>query len=89
MWNGCTTASVGLSTVCRFLRINYDVFSQYIFVGPKIINKIPDTILNVNVLQILTITSVGFVLFAVMWVTKIEEYLEERERQQHESETRT
>jgi len=77
------------SAVWRFPRVNYDVFSQYIFVGPKIINKIPDTILNVNVLQILTITSVGFVLFAVMWVTKIEEYLEERERQQHESETRT
>jgi hypothetical protein len=42
---------------------------------------------HVTVLQILAITSVSFVLFAVLWVTKVEEYLEERERQQHENRT--
>jgi hypothetical protein len=32
-----------------------------------------------NVLQVLAVTSVGFVAFAVLWVMVIEDYLEERE----------
>lgn len=32
-----------------------------------------------NVLQVLAITSTSFVLFAVLWVTVIENYLENRE----------
>jgi len=50
----------------------------------------------VNVLQILAITSIGFVLFAILWVVKIEPYLEQREQdqtnkrnEQLESETQT
>lgn len=39
-----------------------------------------------NVLQILTITTIAFVLFAILWVTKVETYLENREIQQHENE---
>jgi hypothetical protein len=35
-----------------------------------------------NILQVLTITSVGYVLFAILWVTEIEDYLEERELNQ-------
>ncbi len=49
-----------------------------------------------NVLQILAITSTSFVLFAILWVTKIEAYLEQREQdqtnkrnEQLESETQT
>jgi hypothetical protein len=54
---------------------------------PKIINKITVSIATVNVLQILTITTVAFVLFSILWVTKVETYLENRERQQHENQS--
>jgi len=43
----------------------------------------------VNVLQILAITSTAFVLFAVLWVTKIEQFLEQREMDQHEKKSQT
>lgn len=33
-----------------------------------------------NVIQILAITSISFVLFSILWVMKVETYLEERER---------
>lgn len=35
-----------------------------------------------NVLQVLAITSTAFVLFAILWVTQIEDYLEQREMSQ-------
>lgn len=54
---------------------------KYIF-GPKIINKITVTTRSVNVLQVLAITSTAFVLFAILWVTQIEDYLEQREMDQ-------
>ena len=61
------------------------MYSGCICPKPKIINKITVSISVVNVLQILTITSIGFVLFAILWVTKVETYLENRELQQHEN----
>lgn len=40
-----------------------------------------------NVLQILAITSTSFVLFAILWVTKIEKYLEDREVKEQNNRT--
>jgi hypothetical protein len=34
---------------------------------------------RMNVLQVLATTSIGFVLFAVVWVMYVEEWLEQRE----------
>jgi len=38
-----------------------------------------------NILQVLAITSVAYVLFAILWVTRIEDYLEDRELKQRRS----
>jgi len=48
----------------------------------KIISPVKGFVALVNVLQVLAITSVGFVLFAVLWVTKVETYIEQREKDQ-------
>ncbi len=38
-----------------------------------------------NVLQVLAITTALYLVFVILWVTKIEDWLEQREREQGES----
>ncbi|KYH24563.1 hypothetical protein HAPAU_35460 [Halalkalicoccus paucihalophilus] len=39
-----------------------------------------------NVIQVLTLTTIGYFLFVTFWILKMEDYLQTRAKQQYENE---